>query len=138
MDYLIGAIGWVVSAVFGIVWWMLTTVLWIFFWFVLPFAVITFFVFRGVEKLAGPDVVRAWIKSKTMALGGNAWVRARRVSFALGVLPVRVLGWFAVYVVLHSLVSLLWRPKWHPWQRAWGKRWKPPKRAKSGRIIKQS
>lgn len=138
MDYVTGAIVWVFSMIFGILWWVLTTLLWIFFWFVLPFLVIGFFVFRGVEKLAGRDAVRAWIKSKTMTLGGNVWVRARRLSFALGVLPVRVLGWFVVYVVWHSVIGLLWRPKWHPWQRAWAKRWKPPKRTKSGRIVNEA
>ena len=136
MDTITGAIGWVFGTLFAILWWIAGTLFWIFFWLVLPVLIVGFLGLRGAEKVLGPDVVRAWVKSKTMKFGGGAWVRARRLTFALGVLPVRVLGWFVVYVVWHSLVSLLWRPKWQPWQRAWGKRWKPVKRTASGRVVK--
>jgi hypothetical protein len=73
----------------------------------------------------GPDLVRGWVKTQSMKYGAGAWVRARRLLFALGALPLRVLGWLIVYTLWHSIVSLAWKPRWHPWPRAWAKRWKP-------------
>ena len=136
MTTILSAIVWIFSTLAGILFWLLSTVFWLAVWFLLPLAIVAFIAFRVAERVVGPAAVRGWVKSVSMRYGKAAWTRAHRLSFALGVLPFRVLAWFMAYTIWHSFVSLFWRPKWQPWARAWGKRWKPPKRSKSGRVIK--
>lgn len=124
MSALLDLLAWVFWTLWSIVSWVLWQLVWIFVWFLLPFALAAFIALRIAEKALGPDVVRAWVKAKTMRFGAGAWDRTRRLLFALGVLPLRVLGWLMVYALWHSIVSLFWRPRWSPWQRAWAKRWK--------------
>jgi hypothetical protein len=127
-------LGWVLSIVWAIVWYLL----WVVIWLVLPFALVAFVALRVAEKALGPDVVRAWVKAQSIKYGAGVWTRAHRLLFALGALPLRVLGWLMVYTLWHSLISLLWKPRWKPWTRAWDKRWKPPQaagRAKAGRTT---
>lgn len=116
---------WLLGWLLSITWWIATYLFWAILWLVLPFAIIAFIALRLAEKMLGHDAVRAYVKKQSLKFGTGAWVRARRLTFALGALPLRVLGYFVVYAVWHSIVSLLWRPKWHPWPRAWAKRWKP-------------
>lgn len=116
---------WLLWTLWSIISWVLWQLAWIFVWFLLPFAVAAFIALRVAERVLGQEAVRSWVKTQSMKFGAGAWVRARRITFALGVLPVRVLGWLMLYAVWHSMVSLFWRPRWSPWQRAWAKRWKP-------------
>jgi len=113
------------SLLFGLLWWILSTLLWALVWVLLPLAIVAFIALRIAEKALGPAVVRGWIKTQALRFGLGTWQRARRLLFALGVMPLRVLAWFAIYTVRHAIISLFWRPKWSPWQRAWAKRWKP-------------
>ncbi len=119
LDLLIGLL----SIIWSVVSWLLWQLVWMVVWFLLPFAVVAFIALRIAEKALGPEVVRAWVKRQSMKLGTGVWARTRRVLFAVGVLPVRVLWLLAVYTVWHSIVNLFWRPRWTPWQRAWGRRW---------------
>lgn len=126
-------LGWVFSILWSIVWYLL----WVVIWLVLPFALVAFVALRVAEKALGPDVVRAWVKAQSMKYGSGVWTRVHRLLFALGALPLRVLGWLIVYTIWHSLVSLLWKPRWHPWSRAWAKRWKPmatPQRTRTAKV----
>lgn len=125
MSFLLDWLIWLIALVLSIVWWVVWNLLWIFVWFLLPFALAAFVGLRVAEKVLGQEVVRAWIKTQSLKFGAGAWERSRRILFALGVLPLRVVGWLALYTIWHSLVSLFWRPKWSPWERAWAKRWKP-------------
>lgn len=118
-------LGWVLSILWSITWY----VLWALIWLVLPFALVAFVALRVAESVLGPDVVRAWVKAQSMKYGAGMWTRAHRLLFALGALPLRVLGWLIVYTIWHSLISLLWKPRWNPWTLAWAKRWKPPQTA---------
>lgn len=136
METIFGAVAWGFWTLIGIVFWLLEKLFWIFLWLILPLLIAAFVALRLAESVLGKDRVRAWIKAKSLKYGGTVWVRARRLTFALGVLPIRVLAWFVVYAVWHSIISLIWRPKWSPWQRAWSKRWKPVKRTPSGRPVK--
>ncbi len=90
----------------------------------LPLAIVAFIALRASEKVLGPEVVRAWVKARAMRFGAGTWARVRPWLFAFSVAPFRVLLWFPVYAVWHAAVSLFWKPRWTPWQRAWGKRWK--------------
>lgn len=123
---LLSPIIWLLGWVFAILWWVASYLLWAIIWLLLPFAIAAFVAFRVAEKMLGPEVVRAWLKKQSLKFGAGTWVRVRRLTFALTALPVRVLGWLVVYTVWHSIVSLFWKPRWHPWTRAWAKRWKPP------------
>ena len=125
MDYILAPVSWLFWTLLGIISWVLSKLFWILVWLVLPLALAAFVALRIAEKVLGQEVVRAWLKAQSMKYGLNAWTRVRRLSFALGVLPLRVLGWLALYTVWHSLVSVLWTPRWRPWPRAWAKRWKP-------------
>jgi len=129
METIFAPIVWLLGLVFSILWWIVTQIVWIVVWLLLPVAIVLFVALRLAEYLFGREVVRAWVKARSMKYGANVWARARRLTFALGTLPFRVLLWFVVYAVWHSLVSLLWRPKWSPWARAWAKRWRPPQQA---------
>jgi hypothetical protein len=91
---------------------------------VLPLLVIAFVALRLSERVLGQEKVRAWVRVRTQKYGSQVSKRAQRWIFALGVVPVRVLFWFVLYAIWHSFVSLLWRPRWSPWQRAWGRRWR--------------
>ncbi|HET6387866.1 hypothetical protein [Hyphomicrobium sp.] len=124
MDYLLAPLFWLLSLLLSIVWWIFTQLLWIVLWLLLPVAVIAFVALRVAERVLGQEKVRTWVKARSQKYGASASNRIRRVVFALGVLPIRVLFWLPVYALWHSIVSLLWRPKWSPWQRAWAKRWR--------------
>ncbi|MBS0251893.1 MAG: hypothetical protein JSR78_12610 [Proteobacteria bacterium] len=124
MDYLLAPLFWILGLIASIVWWVIVQILWIVLWLLLPLAVVAFICLRVAERVLGEDKVRGWVKARTQRYGSAASKRMQRWIFALGVLPIRVLFWFPVYALWHSVVSLLWRPKWSPWQRAWAKRWK--------------
>lgn len=116
---------WLLGWILSILWWIVSYLLWAVVWLLLPFAIAVFVAVRVAEKVLGPEVVRAWIKKQSMAFGAGTWLRIRGLTFAVTALPLRVLGWLVVYTVWHSLISLFWKPRWHPWTRAWAKRWKP-------------
>lgn len=114
----------VVSVIWSVLWWVATYLLWLALWVFAPFILIAFIALRGAEYLLGPEMVRAWVKRMSLKFGGGAWRRTHRALFALGVMPVRVLGWLMLYSLWHVLISLFWTPRWSPWQRAWERRWR--------------
>ena len=120
---------WILSTLLSVLYWIASTLFWMTVWFFLPLAIVAFVALRITENVLGHERVRAWVKARSMKYGGVVWERARRLTFAFGVLPVRVLGWFVLYTIWHSVVSLAWRPRWNPWKRAWAKRWRPGKGA---------
>ncbi|MBY0560557.1 hypothetical protein [Hyphomicrobium sp.] len=124
MDYLLAPFFWILALLISIVWWVFTQLLWIVLWLLLPVAVVAFIALRVAERVLGQETVRAWVKARSQKYGVAASKRIQRAAFALGVLPIRVLFWLPIYAVWHSVISLLWRPKWSPWQRAWAKRWR--------------
>jgi hypothetical protein len=133
---LLNSVIWLLSWVFAIVWWIVSYLLWAIVWLILPFLVVGFIAMRAAEKILGPEVVRAWVKQQSLKFGVGTWHRARRWMFALTALPLRVLGWLSVYTIWHSVISLFWKPRWHPWTRAWGKRWKPRQPVRRSKIAK--
>jgi len=124
MDYVLAPFIWLIGLIFSILLWIVTQLFWLVLWFVLPILVIAFVALRIAERVLGQEKVRAWVRARTQKYGSAASKRAQRWVFALGVAPVRVLFWFVLYAIWHSVVSLMWRPRWSPWQRAWGKRWR--------------
>jgi len=124
MDYVLAPFLWLLGVLFSIALWILTQLLWIVLWLVLPVLVLAFVALRIAERVLGQEKVRAWVRVRTQKYGAAASKRAQRWIFALGVMPIRVLFWFVLYVIWHSVVSLLWRPRWTPWQRAWARRWR--------------
>jgi hypothetical protein len=125
MDYVLAPFIWLIGLIFSILLWIVTQLFWLVLWFVLPILVVAFVALRIAERVLGQEKVRAWVRARTQKYGSAASKRAQRWVFALGVAPVRVLFWFVLYAIWHTIVSLLWRPRWSPWQRAWGKRWRP-------------
>lgn len=141
MDIVTTILGWIIallSFVFGVLWWIVSYVLWGLIWLLLPLAIIVFVGLRAAEKVFGQEVVRAWVKARAMKFGAGTWDRVRPWLFALGVAPFRVLLWFPVYAVWHAILSLLWKPRWTPWQRAWGRRWRDGQRPKRGLPLKSA
>lgn len=124
MDAVLGVVSWIFWTFVGILWWVVSQLLWIAVWLLLPLAIAAFLALRLAERVFGQELVRAWVKARASKLGEGTWHRLRRALFALGVLPIRVIGWFVVYALWHSVVSLFWRPRWKPWPRAWAKRWR--------------
>lgn len=122
MDYVIAAVVWLLGLVFSVLLWVLGQLFWIAIWLILPVMAVAFVTLRLAERLLGRERVSAWVRVRTAKYGAAASQRARRLTFALGVAPIRVLFWFPIYAAWHSIVSLLWRPNWSPWQRAWSKR----------------
>ena len=125
MHYVFAPILWLLGLIASVVWWILTQAFWLLLWLVLPFLVVAFVALRIAERVLGEERVRGWVKARTAKYGTAASVRAQRWLFALGVAPVRVLFWFVIFAIWHSIVSLMWRPRWTPWARAWAKRWRP-------------
>ena len=125
MDYIFAPIVWIFGLILSAIWWIVWQLLWIVVWLVLPIVVVAVVALRIAERVFGQERVRDWVKARTAKYGRAVSDGARRLVFALGVLPFRVLFWFVVYAFWHVIVSLLWRPKWSPWQRAWAKRWRP-------------
>jgi hypothetical protein len=124
MDYVLAPFIWLIGLIFSILFWIVRQLFWLVLWFVLPILVVAFVALRIAERVLGQEKVRAWVRARTQKYGSAASKRAQRWVFALGVAPVRVLFWFVLYAIWHSIISLLWRPRWTPWQRAWGKRWR--------------
>src|SRR6185437_854698 len=122
MEYVLAPFLWLLGLLASILLWMITQLFWIVLWLVLPIIVIGFIALRIAERVVGQERVRAWVKVRTQKYGTAASKRAQRWVFALGVAPIRVLFWFVIYAIWHSVISLLWRPKWSPWHRAWAKR----------------
>lgn len=133
---ILSPIVWLLGWILAILWWIVSYVLWAVLWFLLPFAILAFVALRVAEKVLGPDIVRAWVKKQSLKFGTGTWVKARRLTFALGALPLRVVGWLIVYTIWHSLISLFWKPRWNPWPRAWDKRWKPPQTRRAAKTAK--
>lgn len=129
MDYVLAPFLWLFGLLFSIAFWVLAQIFWILLWLVLPFAVAAVIAARIAERLIGRERVRGWVRVRTQKYGAAASRRAQRWLFALGVVPVRVLFWFVLYAIWHSFVSLLWRPRWSPWQQAWARRWRGPAQA---------
>lgn len=130
MDYLLAALFWIFGLVASIVWWVLVQVFWLFLWLLLPLAIVAFIGLRVAERILGQEKVRDWVKARTRKYGASARKRIQRLLFALGVVPIRVLFWFPIFALWHSIVSLLWRPSWSPWRRAWAKRWRSEPKAR--------
>lgn len=105
--------------------WLLVKAFWLLAWLLLPLAVVLFVAVRVATYALGREVVHAWLKRHSARLGRGTWRRAWRGGIALSVLPLRVLGWYVVYALWHSFVSLWWTPRWKPWPRAWSRRWRP-------------
>lgn len=117
-------IGQMLWFVWSIVFWLISTLFWLSLWVLLPVIVFMFVAVRIAEYLLGKERVRQWAKGHSLKFGAVAWQRTHRALFALGILPVRVLSWWALYTVWHSAINLLWTPGWTPWQRAWDRRWR--------------
>jgi hypothetical protein len=122
MGYVFAPIIWILSFIANVLLWLLGQLLWIVLWLLLPLIIIAFVALRVAEYVLGRDKVRSWVKERAARYGTAASTRARRALFALGTVPLRVLFWFIIYAVWHSVVSLAWRPKWSPWRCAWAKR----------------
>ena len=131
MSYVLAPFLWLLGVLASILLWVVTQLFWIVLWLVLPIIVIGFIALRIAERVLGQERVRAWVKVRTQKYGAAASKRAQRWVFALGVAPIRVLFWFVIYAIWHSVVSLLWRPQWSPWHRAWAKRWRAQLQPKS-------
>jgi len=136
MDTLVGVIVWLIGVIWSTLTWVLGNLLWLIIWLVLPFAIAAFVVVRIAEKALGPEVVRTWVKAQSLKFGRGTWIVVRRWLLALSALPLRVLFWLAIYTVWHSVLSLFYRPRWHPWTRAWAKRWRPNAAAPPAKLTK--
>lgn len=126
----------IIATIWAILWWVISTLLWTLVWVALPFAVAAYIGVRIAEAALGREVVRAWLRTKSKTLATGLGRRLSALMLALSALPFRVLAWLAVYSVWHSIVSLMWTPRWKPWSRAWAKRWGPPRAAKSAKPAK--
>lgn len=141
MDILTTLLGWLIAAVgllLSVLWWGVSYLVWGLIWLLLPLAILAFVALRAAEKMFGQEMVRAWVKARAAKFGAGTWGRVRPWLFALGVAPFRVLMWFPVYAIWHALLSLMWKPRWSPWQRAWSKRFKDgraPKRKPSLKTV---
>lgn len=119
-SFVVGVLWWLA----GWLWWLVSTLLWALLWTVLPLAVVAFGALRLADYVLGRAVVQAWVRTQALKFGAGTFRRTRVALFALGTLPLRVLGWLVVYTLWHSIVSLFWTPRWRPWQRAWSRRWR--------------
>ena len=132
MDFMWSFVAQVFWSILSVLWWLLVKIFWLLLWTALPVIVLAFCAIRLAEYLLGKAVVRAWLRRHSLKYGKGTWRRTHRAFFALGSLPVRVLGWLVVYGLWHSILSLFWTPHWSPWQRAWNRRWhrRPTSRGK--------
>lgn len=126
----------ILGAIWAVLWWILSTLLWALVWVALPFAVAAYIGVRIAEAALGREVVRAWLRTKSKTLATGLGRRLSALLLALSALPFRVVAWLAIYTLWHSIVSLMWTPRWKPWPRAWAKRWGPPRAAKSAKPAK--
>jgi hypothetical protein len=114
----------VIWIVWSVLWWVVTYLLWLTLWVLAPVLLIAFIALRVAEYALGPEMVRAWVKRISLKFGTGVWQRTHRLLFALGVMPIRVLGWLMLYSLWHVVISLFWTPRWSPWRRAWDRRWR--------------
>ena len=119
MWWLLVQVFWLIE---GIASWVFFTLLWLIFWVLLPFAVVAFVVIRIADNLLGREVVWLWLKRQSLKFGARTWRYTRRTAFALTALPVRILFYLLFFGLWHSIINLFWKPRWSPWERAWGKR----------------
>src|SRR6266536_1348349 len=121
------ALWWLAAQLLWLVWailsWLLVQLLWLVLWAAVPLALAAVVCALVAERIIGKEAVRSWIRQHVSRAARAAWHRARGTLLALAALPVRVLGWFVIYTLLHTLQSLWWTPRWRPWQRAWDCRW---------------
>lgn len=108
--------------IWSVLWWIVGYLLWLTLWVFAPVILIAILVLRGAELALGRDAVRAWLKKQSLKVGAGAWQRTSRALLALSVMPFRVLAWLILYSLWHVLISLLWTPRWSPWERAWNRR----------------
>ena len=88
---------WLLSQILWLIWsvltWLVGYLLWLAFWVLAPVILMAIVAVRVAEYVLGPQVVRAWVKRISLKFGAGAWRRTHRLLFALGVMPIRVLGW---------------------------------------------
>jgi hypothetical protein len=127
------ALWWLPKQILWLIWaalsWLIIKLFWITLWILLPVLFVAILSLRMAEYVLGKERVRTWMKRISLNFGAATWRRSRRLLFALGVLPLRVLGWLVFYTLWHSALSLWWTPRWSPWQRAWARRWRRRRRA---------
>ncbi|HMN36256.1 MAG TPA: hypothetical protein PKD49_00895 [Hyphomicrobium sp.] len=114
----------VLSIVLAALWWIVSYAVWGALWLVAPVLLAALVAVRVADRAFGRESVRAWVKARTMRFGAGAWQRVRPWLFALGAAPFRVLAWFVMFAVWRAVIGVFWTPRWSPWNRAWGKRWK--------------
>jgi hypothetical protein len=120
-------IGWVLAqllwAAGALVIWLLTQLLWLILWSLVPIALAAVVAVLVAERVLEKAVVRGFVARHANNMAGAAWLRCRRTVPGLLALPVRVSGWFVLYLLWHSVLRLWFTPRWTPWQRAWQCRW---------------
>ena len=94
--------------------WLVGYLLWLAFWVLAPVILMAILAVRVAEYALGPEMVRAWVKRARSSSAPAAWRRTRRLLFALGVMPIRVLGWLMLYGLWHVAISLFWTPRMGP------------------------
>ena len=67
--------------------------LWLAFWVLAPVILMAILAVRAPSMRSAPRCVRAWVKRSSLKFGAGTWQRTRSPLFALGVMPIRVLGW---------------------------------------------
>jgi hypothetical protein len=138
MSAIFDVLWFIVASVLGVVWWIVWAVLWSLAWLLLPLLVIGYLALRASDQIFGKAAVRAWLTARAAALGGGVWFKVSRGLMATSALPFRVLFWLVTYTLWHSIISIFWRPRWQPWQRAWAKRWKPERVASTRAAAKRN
>jgi len=118
---------WIAAKLFCAAWfivsWLLWQLLWLILWTILPLALAAIICVLVAERALGTALLRPWIRTHVFRIAAGVGRRARSAAVALAALPVRVLCWFVIYALWHSLVNLWWTPRWRPWERAWNCRW---------------
>ena len=110
MDIL-SIITFIISIIFSVIWWILS-------FFFLPLFILLVIALLVIRFAYRFDYLKPFIDRQFKKLGQYGLNSAKGIAYALTVLPLHVLFRFLWLSVWHAFISLLWKPKWSPWERA--------------------
>ena len=111
IDFLISIILFIFGILWSIVWWFLSFL----FFPIVVLAIILAVILRYAYK---SPYFRPYLDRKFRQLGERGLGSVKKLLHAITVMPLHVLLRFLGFSILHAIISLLWKPKWTPWQKA--------------------
>ena len=97
--------------IFSVVWWFLSFLFLPLFILLIILIIVLRFAYRS-------PYFKPYLDKKFKQIGAYGLDKFKAILYTITVVPFHVLLRFILLSVWHAIISLLWKPKWSPWERA--------------------